>query len=703
VLFVFLVNLISRRCSFVVFATGLAEKIVTVPVRLKFRTLAQPQPEKILAPILRWERRSFALRQTIAKKNGFGPVPSPPDHHKTFASAITILSSILLLPLTGCGNGMVHSIPPPIPTGNNYSGATFTGKVLSGSVPLQGAEIQVYAVGTTGNGSAATSLLTSTLTTDAAGSFTVPAAYPCPTATSQLYLIAQGGNLGGPTATNNPAITLVTILGPCNQVTASSHIVINEITTAATAWGLAQFFNGANLGASATNTQGLSNAFATVANLVNLTTGTSPGAAFPTTGASPATKINTLANLLNTCTAATDSTPCTSLFTLATPTGATAPTNTLDAALNIVHNPALNAAGLYTQSTSSTAFTPALASAPADWTLFIHYTGGGMFEPGALGVDSTGNIWVSSYTDPTNTIGIASKFSPTGQPLLPTGVSTTGLTNSYGLAIDASDNVWIPYEKSPYAVNTGLGAVAEFNSSGQSISATGFASGGLNFPIAAAIDPNGTTWIVNYGNASLTTLSSTGKPLSPVTGYTAASFAFPTAIAIDASHNAWIGNQNDDAITRISPDGTQSLRVSCCNGPNGLAIDPRGNIWAANYFGDSVSEISSTGTVISSKYTGGGILHPQGIAIDGSGNVWIANYRGPSLAQLAGSASANPGQPISPAAGWAPDANMLEAFAVAIDASGNLWITNFGSNTLTEFVGLATPVKTPLLGPPQAP
>ncbi len=588
--------------------------------------------------------------------------------------------------------------PPP----DTYSGATFSGKVLSGATPLQDAEIQLYAAGTTGNGSAAT--LIATLTTDATGSFTVPAAYPCPSATSLLYLIASGGNLSSSTATNNPAITLATVLGPCNQVAASSQIVINEVTTAATVWGLAPFLTtGGILGASATNTHGFSNAFTTVANLVNLTTGVSPGATFPTTGTSPAAKINTLANLLNTCTSATtDATPCTKLFTLATPNGATAPTNTLDAALNIIHNPALNAADLYTQSTTSTAFTPALATAPADWTLFIHYTGGGMFEPGALGVDSTGNVWVSSYTDPTGTVGVASKFSPTGQPLLPNGVNATGLTNSYGLAIDASDNVWIPYEKSPYAINQGLGAVAQFNSSGQSMSGTGFAGGGLNFPIAAAFDPNGTAWIVNNGNSTVTTLSSAGQPLS-TTSYTAPSFAFPTAIAIDASHNAWIGDQNDDVITRISADGTQSLRVSCCNGPNGLAIDQHGDIWAANFFGDSVSQISSTGTVISSSYTGGGIDHPQGIAIDGSGNVWIANYRSPSLTQLAGSASNNPGQLLSPAAGWAPDSDMLEAFAVAIDASGNLWITNFGSNTLTEFVGLATPVKTPLLGPPQAP
>ena len=40
---------------------------------------------------------------------------------------------------------------------------------------------------------------------------------------------------------------------------------------------------------------------------------------------------------------------------------------------------------------------------------------------------------------------------------------------------------------------------------------------------------------------------------------------------------------------------------------------------------------------------------------------------------------------------------------MAIDASGNVWVTNFGSNVLTEFVGMAAPVKTPLLGPVRVP
>jgi DNA-binding beta-propeller fold protein YncE len=108
--------------------------------------------------------------------------------------------------------------------------------------------------------------------------------------------------------------------------------------------------------------------------------------------------------------------------------------------------------------------------------------------------------------------------------------------------------------------------------------------------------------------------------------------------------------------------------------------------------------------VLSAGFKGGGIVHPQGIAVDGVGNVWIANYRGPSISELAGAGSGSTaGTVLSPTAGWAPDANLLEAFALAIDASGNVWVTSFGSNTITEYVGVAAPVKTPLLGPVRVP
>src|SRR5205814_9576406 len=129
--------------------------------------------------------------------------------------------------------------------------------------------------------------------TDGAGAFTIPAGYACPAATSQLYVVVRGD-------TAHPYISLATAVGACNQLASGSQLVVDEVTTAAKAYGLAQFLSpGGNIGSSATNSRGLSKAVATVASLANLTTGTSPGASFRANGSSPAAKISSIAYLLN--------------------------------------------------------------------------------------------------------------------------------------------------------------------------------------------------------------------------------------------------------------------------------------------------------------------------------------------------------------------------------------------------------------------
>jgi DNA-binding beta-propeller fold protein YncE len=56
----------------------------------------------------------------------------------------------------------------------------------------------------------------------------------------------------------------------------------------------------------------------------------------------------------------------------------------------------------------------------------------------------------------------------------------------------------------------------------------------------------------------------------------------------------------------------------------------------------------------------------------------------------------------SPATGCRAEA-LQQPFALAIDPSGNLWVTNFGNDSLTEFIGIAAPVATPVIGAPHAP
>jgi streptogramin lyase len=572
-----------------------------------------------------------------------------------------------------------------------YPGSAFSLKVQAGTQPISGATTQLYAAGSNGSGSVSTAIV-SGLLTNSSGIVTFPANYTCPFAGSLLYAVSTGGTVGSAVASNANA-KLLAALGPCNAISSNSQYTVSEATTVAAAYSLAQFYSAGSIGASVTNLTGLTNAFATAAALADPITGAVPGSTMPANATAPTTRVNAVSNLLNAC--LVTATNCAALYTATTRT--TAPANTLDAAFNLVHQPAANVATLFTQSRLSTAYSPALTAAPTDWTLFVTYNGAGLNSPSGLGVDSKGNVWVANY------FYVASKFTPQGAPVFASGITGYGLNNSYGLAIDLSDDAWIPNEQ-PYQSPGTIGSVTELSSTGTAISgASGYTGGGLDYPLSVAIDPNGTVWVVDYGNSYLSILNTTGTPLFGTIGFSTPLFAFPVVVVVDANHYAWTGNQSSNSVTKISPDGSAYTNYITGEGTSGIAIDQSNNVWTANYYDNNVSYLSNSGT-LNGNYTGlGSITRPQGIAVDGAGNIWVANYRAPYINELAGSNAATPGAALSPAAGLGTDAGLLEAYAIAIDASGNLWISNQGNNTITRFIGLATPVRTPLSGIPKLP
>jgi streptogramin lyase len=607
-------------------------------------------------------------------------------------SLLTAILLVTILPVAACGGGSVGSVnPTPTP-----SGPSLTGSVHAGQTAVSGATIQLYAAGSTGYGAVATALLVSPATSDASGKFSFH--YTCPSASGLIYLVAVGGNPGLSAGTNNAALAMMAALGPCGSLASSATVSVNELTTGASVFALAQFMSpGANVGTSSTNTQGLANAFAMINNLVNVGTGTAPGPSLPAGAASPTATLNTIANILNSCTGSPGA--CSPLFFAATPSGATVPANTIDAVLAIALNPSLNPGALYGLTPARPPFQPALAQAPDDWMLSINYTGGGLHGPSALAIDQRGNVWIADY------YGAVTEFSSQGQALSPTaGFTGGGLNECYGLTIDNSGNVWVTNEQSSGSVNGGLGSLTELSSSGQILSgAGGFFGGGINFPVAAASDADGNIWISNYGSSSASLFANSGAAISGSNGYGSGQLDFPVAVAVDGSGNAWLANQSSTTITKITADGTQATSFSCCNAPSGLAIDQHGNIWVTNFLEDSVSELSPTGVVLSSGFTGGGLLRPQAIAVDGKDNVWVANYHGDSITELEGADSVTPGTPLSPGSGYGLSAGLSLPFSVTVDGSGNVWVSSFANNTVSEFLGAAAPVKTPLLGPATQP
>ena len=620
--------------------------------------------------------------------------------------AVMALAAAVTGALTGCGSGVRPDRGGGTGNGGGtgtggggtttVAGAAFRGVVLAAGKPVVGATVQLYAAGATGAGTGATALESAALTTDATGSFSVAAGYACATTATQVYAVARGGVVGAATSGNAKLAEMV-VLGPCGGIASGAAVVVDEATTVASVWALQQFLAAdGTMGASATNGTGLRNAVLMAQALVNGATGTAPGAGFAATAKVPLAKMNTLANALSVCTADGGSGGCAAVLAAAAAAGGSAPADTLAAALAIAKAPAANVAALYTAAATSTVYSPGLTEAPLDWMLTLRYTGGGLEAvdgPTALALDANGNAWVANYG------GVVSAFSPVGVPLFANGITGGGLNSSYALAIDGSNNVWVTNGASGSG-----GSVTEISAAGQLLSGTAGYAGGFAAPVGIAIDPKGTVWVVNTENATVVQLNSSGQTISGAGGYGSSALAFPGAIAIDGNDDAWVGNMNGEQVVRISADGKTVQPVTCCDGPQGLAIDASGYVWAANYYGRSVSRVAMAGTVASgSPYVGATIGHPSALAIDGAGNVWVNDYRGQLLTELAGSTSAVPGAVVSPSAGWASDAGLNQPYAVAVDASGNVWVSNFAAGTVTELVGVAAPVKTPLLGPVQQP
>ncbi len=337
---------------------------------------------------------------------------------------------------------------------------------------------------------------------------------------------------------------LISALGPCNSLPAGFTVNIDEVTTAASAWLLSQFMNcgggvvdgtaassaqctanSREIGASASNATGLSNAMAPINNLVDLPNGVTKVSGGGTTR--PSTEINTLGDILHDCvgSAGAASTACHNLFTCVVPgatpgagnvapctppAGAIVPTDTLAATLDIVRNPLNNVATLFKLASKTPPYTPLLSAAPNDWTLAITISGGGMNEPDSVAIDANGHAWVANFSSLANNV-------------------------------------------------TEISAAGTFLSG-----ANGFTGGGLSAPAAIAIDQNGNAWAANsagFPPNSVTKISPAGIFLSGPNGFVGGGLDEPSGIAIDAGGNAWATNLVSSTVTKISPTGRFSLRL----------------------------------------------------------------------------------------------------------------------------------------------
>ena len=640
----------------------------------------------------------------------------------------------LLAAVCACSNSSSSSNPP-----SGGGTLTVTGTVTGATKPVSNATVTAFVAGN--NGPRRQPLVLGHVTTNASGAFTLT--FPKPSTGGIVYVVARGGSAGHGT---NSAIGLIALAGTVGALT--SPVTLNEFSTVADSFALAQFADatGAIVGASSTNGQGIANA-ATLATTNLAASNGTPAAFWPSTascmGASPAAapncdgleRLNSLANVLAACIASKGSSshPCRALFALTLSSG-----STLAAAHSIALNPWRRSSGLFALASANHTYAPALGQAPSGWPLGLYYVGNGseLDGPGQMAIDAKGNVWTTNnyvfnadHTVPTCGGTEVPVLTPTGSDYAGAPFSGGGISGAgWGIAIDLKSNVWVGnfgFFGKNCATPPSANSVTELSSTGAALSpSAGYTPGPVASPQGVAVDQTGNVWIANFGQASVTEYPG-GNP-SAAKYFSNIGVKNPFNVAVDSTGRIWLTSFGTDALVVLGSNGVPIAGSPFTGGgldkPLGAAIDSMGNIWVANSKSSAVSAFASSGTPFAgSPFSGGGVRHSWGIAIDGNDNVWVANFSGykPRISELCGArAPANcpsgktVGSPITPPAGYASSLLQRQT-GIQVDASGNLWVcdnwlpipiqTNPGGTALVEYVGIAGPVKVPLLGPPQQP
>jgi len=604
-----------------------------------------------------------------------------------------------------------------------------SGVLRGGQEPIVGATVTLYAVAENGFGSSDVTELATT-TTDGSGNYTI-STFACPAvASTETYITATGGSPGLGDGANG-AIALMTAIGPCDQILESTTIAINELTTIAAQWALQQFADstGHDIGAPASDLQGLDNAYVSFANLANqrssdlsvdgepssfLPTAAQCGSGTPPLNCDGLERLNTLADIIAACvnSSGPSSTACQKLFCDASPgrsySGDTCsgsgplPTDTLAAAHSIAINPTINVAGLFELPTPNAPFDPLLAALPDGWEIALNFApSDALFDsPVALALDGSGNVFIANGAGAND--GSVSELPVSG------GYSTGMNFAAPGATFDGPSSIAVDGDANIFVTNSAGDSVSELTEGSSYTAGSNFTTGDADFdgPAAIAMDSSADLFVANADGNSVSELSSFDySTLANNYAPPAAMFDQPVAIALDSSANVFVANEAGNSVGEL-PEGDYSTGMNFMppaasfSSPRSIALDGSANVFVANFGNSSVSELtesSSYATGLNFTAPGAAFSSPDSIALDGSANAWVVNFGTGSLdsasvSELTAGSTYGTGFNFAPAGG----AFFYSPSAIALDSSGNLFITNQAGNSVTQLIGLATPVSTPI-------
>ncbi len=644
------------------------------------------------------------------------------------------------------------SVIPLIASSLMAQAADIGGTVFIGGKPVEGAAVTLWVTA----GTNAPAVLAKA-STDASGVFAIRDV-PDDQKGNVIYLTAESGP--------DNSVVLVSVLG----TEIPGKVVVNELTTVASAFTSAQFIDGTAISGSEL---GLRIAAGNAPNLVDPVTGGWGKVLVDPINSTQTTtlgNLNTLGSLITAFATVADDGWRDRFLKATTPASSVAPKTTLEAMAGIARAPWANVGEIYALFDEAypqpanpllrraAPLAPYLAYAPDDFALSLVFSGGGNYACGRIMFDVEGNLWCGSNWLPGSQSGVihnigggTAKLAPNGTALSPpitgfTGMGVDGIGWGTGVALD---KVWVT------SFNGKIG-VMDFNGKPLNEESDFPMAGKVGGLQGVGIAPNGDVWIADAVKNQL--LHFPGGRVKDGKLVQVKGLVSPFSIVVDNQNRVWVSNALDITVVRFpadDPSKAESIQVAGLS-VRGIALDSKGNVWTASLMNldfpppvippgaeimqqfqiagldifKYVNPQQPTGTIQMTRpdgtqpqpkgFSGLPINVPWGLSIDGNDDVWFGNFFGEGVILMAGEDTK--GHPSGTKAG-----DVIHQFRsgsiqmiteVAVDPAGNIWAANNwndpdavmaydpdratstwgGGSGITVIYGVASPVKTPLLG-----
>jgi YVTN family beta-propeller protein len=291
---------------------------------------------------------------------------------------------------------------------------------------------------------------------------------------------------------------------------------------------------------------------------------------------------------------------------------------------------------------------------------------------GAVAFDSSGNLWVADYYNnrvlefsPPFTSGMAASL-VLGQPgfTSSTGTTTaTGMKEPFAVTFDQSGNLWVSdmmnnrvleFVKGSGFTN-GQAASVVLGQPNFTASAMATNQTGLWEPAGVAFDQSGDLWVADMMNSRVLEFTppfTNGMAASTVLGepsfdtssgsgrVSQYSMWSPQGVAVDSSGNLWVADTMNSRVLEFTPPFANGMAASFelgqsarFNGPESLGFDPSGNLWVADSDNNRVLEFAKGSgftsdqgaSLVLGQSAATSLYIPTGVAVDSSGDVWVSD------------------------------------------------------------------------------